>query len=170
VFIQEGALNVKEKFSAAEWKALIKAPMMVSYAVAGASPSGGSAYRDEMKAVADAIVDGSEQAPAGSLTQAVADEIVANATDELRGPTEQVSVSEIKDRAIELCNEVARILGAKADAQEAADYKRWLLMVGERVAQASTEGGFLGFGGARVSGDKAATLSEIAAALQADRA
>lgn len=162
-------MNVKEKFSQEEWKLLIKAPMMVSYAVAGAAPSGGQAYAKEMKAVADAIVDASEQAPAESLPRAVANDIVANATDELRGPTETVSVGEIKDRAIELCRQVASVLQSKADARDADDYKRWLLTVGQRVAQASTEGGFLGFGGARVSASEAATLDEIAAALEADR-
>ncbi|HKP13615.1 MAG TPA: hypothetical protein VJZ91_15955, partial [Blastocatellia bacterium] len=131
-------MNVKESFSEAEWKALVKSPMMVSYAVAGAAPSGGPAYRNEMKAVADAVVDASEQAPAGSLLQAVVSDIVANATDELRGPTETIAAGEIKDRAIALCHEVAGILQAKVDLQDAGDFKRWLLAVGQRVAQAST--------------------------------
>jgi len=163
-------LDVKENFSQDEWKTLVKSPMMVSYAIAGAAPSGGTAYANEMKAVADAIVDVSEQAPAGSLLQGVVNDIIVNATDDLRGPTETVSVGEIKDRAIELCRQVASILASKADAQDADDYKRWLLTVGQRVAKASTEGGFLGFGGARVSDSETATLNEIAAALEADRA
>ena len=163
-------MNVKENFDPADWKTLIKAPMMVSYAVAGAAPSGGPAYVKEMKAVADAIVDASEQAPAGSLLRAVVNDIVANATDDLRGPIETIPVGEIKHRAIELCYEVAEILERRADAQDASEYKGWLLTAGQRVAQASTEGGFLGFGGARVSGSEAATLSEIAAALQVDPA
>jgi hypothetical protein len=163
-------LNVKENFAPAEWKTLIKAPMLVSYAVMGAAPSGGTGYVQEMKAVADGIVDASEQAAAGSLLHAVVGDIKANATDELRGPTETVSVGEIKDRAIELCREVVGILQSKADARDADDYKRWLLAVGQRVAQASKEGGFLGFGGARVSDSEAATLNEIAAVLEADPA
>jgi hypothetical protein len=161
-------LNVKENFSPAEWKTMIKAPMMVSYAVIGAAPSGRTAYVNEMKAVADAIVDASEQAPAGSLLEAVVNDIKSNAMDGAPGPTEKVSVGEMKDRAIELCRQVANILQSKADAQDADDYKRWLLAVGQRVAQAATEGGFLGFGGARVSNSEAATLSEVAAALETD--
>jgi hypothetical protein len=159
-------VSAKNDFTPEEWNALIRAPLMVSYAIAGAAPSGGVGYAQEMKAVADAIVDASEQAPAGSLVRAVVSEIRSNATDESRGPTETVSAADVKARAIEISRRVASILRSKAGAEGAA-YKSWLLDVGGRVAVAAKEGGFLGFGGARVSEREEATLSEIAAALEA---
>ena len=42
--------------------------------------------------------------------------------------------------------EIAAILDARAP-NDAAAFKVWLISVGEKVAEASTEGGFLGFGG-----------------------
>ena len=48
---------------------------------------------------------------------------------------------------------------------DAAAYKDWLLQIANSVAEASKEGGFLGFGGVHVSDAEKATLSEIAATL-----
>jgi hypothetical protein len=157
-------MNRKEDFTPDEWGALIKAPMMVSYSVMGAAPSGGIGLVKEMKAVADAIVDTGEQAPAGSLIQAVVNEIRSNATDEFQGPKETVPAGEIKDRALELCGRVAQILQSKA-AEEGHAYKLWLLSVARSVAEASKEGGFLSFGGTRVSDSEMAAMTEIASAL-----
>ncbi len=51
-------MSVKDKFTAEEWKSLLKTPMLVSYAVAGASPSKEEGFTQEMSAVADGIIDG----------------------------------------------------------------------------------------------------------------
>jgi hypothetical protein len=139
--------------------------MMVSYAVAGAAPGGGIAFVKEMKAVADAIFDAGEQAPAGSLIKDVVEQIKANATDQYEGPKETFQAAEIKDRALEVCQQVNLILQSKPGGEEATSYKRWLLTVAEKVADASKEGGFLGFGGTRVSESEMAALNEVAASL-----
>jgi hypothetical protein len=60
---------------------------------------------------------------------------------------------------------VVTLLARKAPAPEAEGYKRWLLTVAQRVAEAAKEGGFLGIGGVRVSEAEQATLAEIAGAL-----
>ena len=48
---------------------------------------------------------------------------------------------------------------------EAVAFKDWLKQVAQKTAEASTEGGFLGFGGVQVSEAEKATLAEIASAL-----
>jgi hypothetical protein len=54
---------------------------------------------------------------------------------------------------------------------DAAAYKSWLVEIASDVAEASKEGGFLGFGGVAVSDAEKATLSEIANVLgRAERA
>jgi hypothetical protein len=60
--------------------------------------------------------------------------------------------------------ELAAILDARAP-DDAAAFKVWLISVSEKVAEASTEGGFLGFGGVQISDAERATLDDIAAAL-----
>ncbi len=68
-------MSVKDNYTAEEWKTLIKAPMLVSYAVAGADPSGKDGFMQEMSAVADGIVEGGERATKDSLLGAVVADI-----------------------------------------------------------------------------------------------
>ena len=49
---------------------------------------------------------------------------------------------------------------------DAAAFKNWLRQIGLSVAEAATEGGFLGIGGVAVSDAEKATLAEISSALK----
>lgn len=158
-------MGISDKFTPEEWKTLLKAPMLVSYAVAGAAPSDQEGFIKEMAAVADAIVEGGEGAAQDSLLGAVVANILANADDDQRGQTEKVSTVDVKNRALETCRAVAAMLPTKVSAEEADAYKRWLMAVAQSVASAAKEGGIFGFGGQQVSGDEVATINEIAAAL-----
>lgn len=159
-------MSVKDKYAPEEWNSLLKAPMLASYAVAGSDPSGEEGFIQEMSAVADAIIEGSQRASKDSLLSAVVADIVANAQDEKRGQTEKLSVGEVKGRAIENCRAVAALLQKKASAEEADEYKRWVIGVAHKVASAAKEGGIFGFGGAQISGNEVAIINEIGAALE----
>lgn len=158
-------MGIKDKFTIEEWRSLIKAPMLVSYAIAGAAPSGEEGFTQEMSAVADGIIEGGQRAAKESLLEAVVADIIANAQDELRGPTETISAREIKDRALDNCQGVAVLLQTKVSVEDADDYKLWILAVARRVASAAKEGGIFGFGGTQVSESETATINEIATAL-----
>jgi hypothetical protein len=71
---------------------------------------------------------------------------------------------ELKGRAIEAVRQAASIVDAKAP-NDASAYKDWLLHISQKVAEASKEGGFLGFGGVAVSDAEKATLSDVRSAL-----
>ena len=45
-------------------------------------------------------------------------------------------------------------------------FKRWIYANAEKVANAASEGGFLGFGGVKVSEKEKATLAQLSAALK----
>lgn len=60
---------------------------------------------------------------------------------------------------------VSALLATNADASQAAEYKSWVLSIGQAVANAAKEGGFLGFGGESVSDDEEEILARITAAL-----
>ena len=158
-------MSVKDKFTPDEWKSLLAAPMLAAYAVAGAAPSGQEEFVREMAAVGEGVAEGERRAAEGSLLGAVLADIVANAEDERRGETEKVPVGEVKGRALDACRAAAAALGAKADAAEAYEYKRWVLVVAEKVAAAAKEGGLFGLGGEQVSGGEIATINEIGEAL-----
>jgi hypothetical protein len=158
-------MRVKDKFTPEEWRSLLKAPMLVSYAVAGAAPSGEGGFIQEMSAVADAISEGGQGAAKDSLLAAVLADIVANAVDEQRGQTEKLSVNEVRQRALENCRSVARLLQTKASAEEAGEYKRWVIGLAHKVANAAKEGGLFGYGGEQISGGEVEIINEIGEAI-----
>ena len=71
---------------------------------------------------------------------------------------------DVVPRALEILRQASAVLDAKAPA-DAPAFKAWLNSVAAKVAEASTEGGFLGFGGVKVSDAEKATLGDIAKAL-----
>jgi hypothetical protein len=80
--------------------------------------------------------------------------------DDLTGKTP----AELKVQAIAKLTQAGSLLDAKAGA-DAAPFKAWLKHVSESVAEASTEGGFLGFGGVKVTEAEKASIAEVARAL-----
>jgi hypothetical protein len=72
--------------------------------------------------------------------------------------------ADVVERAIANLREVSAILNAKAPG-DAAAFKAWLRAISQKVAEASKEGGVLGFGGVPVSDAEKATLADISKAL-----
>ena len=60
---------------------------------------------------------------------------------------------------------IPAILEGKVPADQAEGFKRWLVAVAGKVANAATEGGFFGLGGERVSAAEAAAINELASSL-----
>jgi hypothetical protein len=69
-------------------------------------------------------------------------------------------LDEIKGRALEALRETVALVDQKAPG-EAKTFNGWLAQIANTVAEAGTEGGFLGFGGVKASYAERATLSEI---------
>ena len=67
-------------------------------------------------------------------------------------------------RSLANLKEVSAILNAKAP-QDADAFKAWLQAIGKNVAEASSEGGFLGIGGVQVSDAQKASLADVSKAL-----
>lgn len=86
------------------------------------------------------------------------------ARDGIREKFTGAKSGDIKSRSIEALRETTALLDRKAPEQSNA-VRTWLHEIGRRVAEASKEGGFLGFGGVKVSDAEKATLDEIARAL-----
>lgn len=159
-------MGVKDNFTAEEWKGLLSAPMLAGYAVAGSAPSKQEDFVREMAALADAVAEGERRAAKDTLLGAVVADIIADAEDGRQGETEKVSLQEVRGRALDTCRAVAAMLRTKAGPAEAYEYKRWVLVVTERVASAAKEGGLFGFGGEQVSGEEVATINEIGEAIE----
>jgi len=157
-------MTTKADYTAEEWERLTKGPFMAAMTVVAASPSGPIGVITELSAIGQVLEGASQSGETNALINTLVSDIKAG--DRPAGPTEQVQrPEEIKALALPTCQEVATLLTRKAPAPEAEGYKRWLLTVSQRVAEAAKEGGFLGIGGVRVSEAEQATLAEIAGAL-----
>jgi hypothetical protein len=86
------------------------------------------------------------------------------ARDGLKQKLTGLKPAEIPAKCIETLRQAGAVVDAKAPA-DAAAFKGWLRQISQHVAQAATEGGFLGIGGVPVSDAEKATLKEISSAL-----
>ena len=76
------------------------------------------------------------------------------------------SAAELKPQIMSVLEDVGSLLDRKAPA-DAASFKAWLKHTAGKVAEASTEGGFMGFGGVAVSDAEKATIADVVRALRA---
>ncbi len=169
--VREGATMAnKASFTPDEWKQLLESPMLASMAVTAAEPSGLWGMLKESVAAGGVLAKAKADAGTNELIKAVvADFATAEgrgaARDGLQARLTGSKPAEVKDKAIAGLRQVAALLDAKAPS-DAAAFKSWLQSIGQHVAEASKEGGFLGFGGVQVSDAEKATLTEISSALR----
>jgi hypothetical protein len=159
----------KTTFGAEEWKRLLQSPMIAAMAVTAADPSGLWGMLKEGLAASSALAQAKAEAGANELIRAVVADFETSegravARDGLREQFSGSKPADLKASAIEELRQVSALLDAKAP-EDAAAFKAWLQAIAERVAEASKEGGFLGFGGVQVSDAEKATLTEIGGAL-----
>jgi hypothetical protein len=159
----------KASFTPEEWKQLLESPMLASIAVTAAEPSGLWGMLKESFAAGGTLARAKADAGANELIKAVVTDFGSGegrgaARDGLQARLKDSKPGEAKDKAVEGLRQVAALLDAKAP-NDAAAFKTWLQSIGQQVAEAAKEGGFLGFGGVQVSDAEKATLSEISSAL-----
>ncbi|NJM07587.1 hypothetical protein HC891_17465 [Candidatus Gracilibacteria bacterium] len=171
----------RSDFSAQEWNAITELPLLIGTAVIITPQAGPVQFVQETLAMMKFIDDSKEHA--GALVAAVAQTIDASAQERadtansavggatIHGEGESVSHTvahagaELRQQLLEKIAAVNTILAAKASADDAAAYKRWLVHIAQNVAQAAKEGTFLGLGGQRVTEAESMVIGEIAQAL-----
>ena len=160
----------KTDFTAEEWQLLLESVMLAGTAVTAADPSGLWGTLKEGMATA-ASLRAAKAGPNALLAAIVADLETAGGRDAVRDALKRRfpnrEVTGIKAQSIEGLRQAAMLVDSKAP-QDSAEVKEWLQRIARKAAEASNEGGFLGFGGVPVSAAERATLVEIAAALGTD--
>ena len=159
----------KQSFTAAEWTKILESIMVAGIAVSAAEPSGLWGTLKEALASRSALSASKLDTASNVLIKtAIADletrDSRAAVEEAIHSRFAGAKPAEIVQRSLDNLREVSAILDAKAPA-EAAAFKAFLNGISQTVADAATEGGFLGFGGVRVSKAEKATLGEIAKAL-----
>ncbi len=160
-------MAAKDAFTPEEWARVVGAPMLAGIAVTAAEPGGLWGAVKESVAVAGALR--AAKADADPLVAEVAAAYeTAEGRDMARGVLKSQArgkkPAEVVEAAIAELSAVASLVAAKAP-EAGPGFRDWLKAIAAKVAEAGAEGGFLGFGGEKVSAAETATLDRIATAL-----
>jgi hypothetical protein len=145
----------KADFTEDEWKTVLEGPPSAGLIVI-ASDRGGSIR--ETFSMAKAYTEARKEHGESELL----DEIVSAKPEMDR--TRYHSPEELKEGSLKHITEAVDLISSKATPEELEEYKKFIVGLANRVAEARKEG-FLGLSGERVSDDERAAIAEVEAAL-----
>ena len=159
----------KQNFKPEEWTKTMASTMLAGMAVSAAEPNG---LWGALEAFASSSALAAAKSNAGSnelIKAVVADFETKEGRTAVKEALRQHLAGAAKpadavQRSLANLKEVSAILNAKAP-QDADAFKAWLQAIGKNVAEASSEGGFLGIGGVQVSDAQKASLADVSKAL-----
>jgi len=163
-------MSLKDNFTPDEWFQVMTGPGRVGAAVVAASPSGLTGLVAEAQAMAGTIREQMAAADRTPLLEAMAADLMGTPPSAQDRPQEEraQSMEEARARSVEGVRQAVWLVGSKAGPQDLAAYRRLLLSVAERTAQAAKEGGFLGIGGEQVNEKERTVLDELRAVIGED--
>lgn len=165
--------SIKEQFSDDEWYLVSSVPSMVGAAMAGAGKSGIIGTAKEAMASMKTVVAGKNEYPDNELIGAVLPKAESfSDAKEQAGAFREKAMAQISERNIKSPEDFNRYMledAGKAIAlvkerrgeKEANEYQEWCINVAKKVAEAASEGGFMGFGGEQVSEGEKALMAEL---------
>ena len=148
----------KADFSAEEWEVVLKGPPSAGMIVITAQRGG--TFRETFS-MAKAYAEARKQHGDSELLDEIA------STKPEIDHTRYRSPEELKEHGLQHLREAVELLEQKATPQEVEEYRRFVLSLASRVAEARKEG-LLGLSGERVSEAERAAVAEIAEALGAE--
>jgi hypothetical protein len=165
-------MTIKNDFTPEEWTLITGLPWAVGLAVILAEDKGGrKATKKELAALMAAPGQVAATLAESALVQAALPDVVAHPAAERikqysreKGETEQA----IYQDTFKMCQQAAAILAARAPFAEQEAYRRFVLEIGRRVAEAVADAEFLGIGGGTVSAYERKLLRAFAGALGQD--
>ena len=157
-------MATKADFTAGEWSLLRQAPTLAGLLVLVAEAGG---ELREVQEIARVYGDAREQWWAGAHIPPPVDEILTEGPELDRarfgGVSHHLDADRIREVAVTYVRDAHALLLARAGAEAAADYGRFVWAVAQRTGEAHREGGRLG--GDRVSEREQLAIDEISAAL-----
>ena len=156
-------------YSQEEWQTLLDGPALVGTLIMLAGKSGLGSMKESM-AVAAGILSGVNEYPENELVQG----IISSRKGGMKSTVENLSSDNpylglkpeaLLEAVVDRCKDINLLLSRNSSSAEADEYKQWMVDVGQRVAEAAKEGGFLGIGGERVSEAETDALKQIRTAL-----
>lgn len=148
-------MATRNDFTPEQWQSLRSAPQIVALATAAAGNSGLFGSLSEGMAMASSIAE-AVRSDHPLLKELFGREEIRVAQDEIRtmikGVTDKAALNaRLQETAATTIKSAMAALTAKGASEDLDAYRRMLGGIAEKIANASKEGGFLGFGGERVS-------------------
>jgi len=142
----------RSDFTDEEWERLGRAPLVVAMAISVADPGGPLETFKESSAALKTLAEAARDGNHGEFVQSVAQDVAAKA-QRRQSPLGDFRPDRADARREILAElrAVNALLHEKVTPDELAEFREWLRTAAQRAALAATEGGFLGFGGERVS-------------------
>jgi hypothetical protein len=156
------AMSTKADFSVEEWDLFRSSPFMASILVVASSPSGPVGLIQESAAASKMILQTATSAQT-PLLKALATDLTEKMS--FPKPPQGATPGQVQGAATEILSRTSELLAKKATPEEASEIKQWLANVAKATAEATKEGGFLGFGGTLVSDEEKAALTTINSTL-----
>jgi hypothetical protein len=162
-------MATKDSFTAEEWTLLRIAPSLVSVGITAADPSGLFGSVKEAVAGSNRMLEALSTNRELELFAALsADRSIPGVPDvqQLLGDgTREQQLENFKAAALQQVSTAAELVARKATVAEAAAYRQMLVNIADTAAGAAKEGGFLGFGGVRVSDRERAFIAAVSRAV-----
>jgi Bacterial protein of unknown function (DUF937) len=150
---------LRDMFDESEWLKVRRGPLQALYHVATAAMSGPVGLVKEFTAATDAVSEATQTAGPESLVGAAFGDGLAQ--DQLTQLAQERPESRV---VLDGLHESIALIARKSPA-DAQAYRDVVLNAAQRAAEATKEGGFLGFGGTKVSEAEQRALNDIRNAL-----
>ena len=161
----------KNDFAASDWNTLRDTPYLVGLATLLAEPSGLGTIKESIAITMGIWENQASEIPL--IRDLTSRAEMQAAQDSLRGrftgSQGEQAKNVIRNIALEQARSSMAILSGKADPREIDAYRKLLYGLAEKVANASREGGFLGFGGKAVSAAEQSFLDDLQNTIQFER-
>src|SRR5215469_8434946 len=153
----------KNNFTAEDWTTLRDTPYLVGLATLLAEPSGLGTIKESIAIAMSLRENQASEVPLiRDLTNVAETQATQNSLrGRFAGSQTALSKNVIRDLALEHARSSIAILSDKAEPEEIDAYRKLLYGLAEKVANASREGGVLGFGGKAVSAAEQSFLDDL---------
>ncbi len=162
-------MTTKATFSTDEWNLLRSVPAILAAGVSTSDPSGLFGSLKEAAGGMRGMIEALKEATGSELAQEMlADRSMPGMPDPkslLGEGSREEQMANFRKASFEQVQKAVDLLGAKATPEETSAYKTMLMKVADTAANAAKEGGFLGFGGERVSANEQSYLDELKGVL-----